>query len=266
MKMLELYYFPDSLCSQKVKLVLAEKNLKWNGRLINLLTFENLKPYYINLNPKGVVPTLVHDGKVICDSAMIIRYLDEQFPNPSLIPNELALRQTMDGWIDLQNRFPMRELMYGNYKGIDGIILQRSVEIKEKLIPRLMQKNPELKERYIAKLEDVKQWNQTIRDSKKIADINAQIEPLLSRLEHQLRKTEWLCGETYSLADVVWTAVLNRLNELNFGYLWEDNSQSEITKYFQRLKDRPSFQVAIQQDKMPLFMIAAGLRRIFLGF
>ncbi|NDJ20679.1 hypothetical protein GS682_03280 [Nostoc sp. B(2019)] len=69
--MLELYYFPGSLCSQKVKLVLAEKNLKWSDRLINLLTFENLQPNYIHLNPKGVVPTLVHDGKVICDSAMI---------------------------------------------------------------------------------------------------------------------------------------------------------------------------------------------------
>jgi glutathione S-transferase len=44
-----------------------------------------LKPNYIHLNSKGVVPTLVHDGKVICDSAMIIRYLDEQFPHPSLV-------------------------------------------------------------------------------------------------------------------------------------------------------------------------------------
>ncbi|MBW4687839.1 MAG: glutathione S-transferase family protein [Komarekiella atlantica HA4396-MV6] len=264
--MLELYYFPGSLCSQKVKLVLAEKNLKWSDRLINLLTFENLQPSYIYLNPKGVVPTLVHDGKIICDSATIIRYLDEQFPNPSLIPNELVLQKSMDAWVDLQNHFPMREVMYGNYKGIDGIVLQRSVQIKEKLIPQLMQANPELKERYAAKLEDVKQWNQTIRDSKKIADINARIEPLLEQLEQQLSQTKWLCGETYSLADVVWTAVLNRLNELNFGYLWKDNSKSAIARYFQCLKERPSFQAAIQQDKMPLFMITAGLRRIFLDF
>ncbi|NDJ20680.1 hypothetical protein GS682_03285 [Nostoc sp. B(2019)] len=172
----------------------------------------------------------------------------------------------MDAWVDLQNRFPMREVMYGNYKGIDGIVLQRSVQIKEKLIPQLMQANPELKERYAAKLEDVKKWNQTIRDSKKIAEINAQIEPLLEQLEHQLSQTKWLCGETYSLADVVWTAILNRLNELNFSYLWKDNSQSKIARYFQCLKDRPSFQAAIQQDKMPLFMIRDGLRRIFLGF
>ena len=41
---LELYSASGSLCSQKVKLVLAEKNLEWKDHLLNLLTFENLQP------------------------------------------------------------------------------------------------------------------------------------------------------------------------------------------------------------------------------
>ncbi|NJL41659.1 MAG: hypothetical protein HC899_36970 [Leptolyngbyaceae cyanobacterium SM1_4_3] len=93
--MLELYHALGSLCSQKVKLVLAEKNLEWKSHPLNLLTFENLQPSYIQLNSKGVVPTLIHDGKVITDSATIIRYLDEQFPHPKLIPAEPALVEKM---------------------------------------------------------------------------------------------------------------------------------------------------------------------------
>jgi glutathione S-transferase len=229
--MLELYNASGSLCSQKVKLVLAEKNLEWKNHLINLLTFENLQPSYIRLNPKGVVPTLIHDSKVITDSAAIVRYLDEQFPHPRLTPAEPTVQEKMEGWINLQNQFPMRELMYGNYRGIEGAILRRSVHIKQKLLPQLMQANPELKEQYEAKLRDVRQWNLSINDVNEMVSINARIEPILTQLEEQLSQTTWLCGATYSLADAVWTAVLNRLDELKFGHLWADDTRPALKAY-----------------------------------
>ena len=262
---LELYHSNGSLCSQKVKLVLAEKNLEWKSHLINLLTFENLQPKYIKINPKGVVPTLIHDGKVITDSVVIVRHIEEQFPHPRLILTEPRLQEKMNGWIELQNKFPMRELMYGNYRGIEGLLLRRSVEIKERLLPRLMQANPELKEQYCAKLKDVRQWNSTIQNAKEIENINAEIKPMLDLLEEQLSQTDWLCGATYSLADSVWTAVLSGLNELKFSHLWVGNTRPAIAAYFNRLQSRPSFDVAILGDEIPLPMLLAGLRRIFFG-
>ncbi len=262
--MLELYHASGSLCSQKVKLVLAEKNLEWKSHPLNLLTFENLQPSYIQLNSKGVVPTLIDDGKVITDSAIIIRYLDEQFPQPKLTPAEPTLQEKMNSWIDLQNEFPMREVMYGNYTGIEGFVLRRSVQIKQKLLSQLMQVNYELKEEYETKLNDVRKWNSTIQDVKKMAILNAQIEPMLNQLEEQLSQTEWLCGTTYSLADAMWTAILNRLDELKFGYLWAENTRPALKLYLRRLKARPSFKTAIQSDEMPLAMLFAGLCRILL--
>ncbi len=262
---LELYHASGSLCSQKVKLVLAEKNLEWKSHAINLLTFENLKSSYIRLNPKGVVPTLLHDGRVITNSATIVRYLDEQFPHPKLIPTDPKLQEKMDGWIDLQNQFPMREVMYGNYQGIEGIVLRRSVQIKEKLLPKLMQANPELKEQYAAKLKDVKQWNYTIQNANEIANLNTKIALMLDRLETQLSQTNWLCGASYSLADTMWTVVLNGLDELKFGHLWKDSTRPALNSYFNQLRALPSFNKAIQNEKMPLTMLLAGLRRLFLG-
>ncbi len=263
--MLELYYASGSLCSQKVRLVLAEKNLDWKGHLLNLLTFENLQPSYMQLNSKGVVPTLVHDGQVITDSAMIIQYLDKKFPYPTLTPAASDLEKMMQQWIDLQNQFPMREMMYGNYQGLEGWVLRRSVQIKQRLLPKLIQTYPELQANYAAKLQDVDQWNSTVQDSQEIVNINRKIEPMLAELEVQLSQTTWLCGETYSLADVVWTAVLNRLEELKFDYLWKDDTRPSLSTYFHRLKARPSFKAAIQDDKMPLSMLLAGLNRILLG-
>jgi Glutathione S-transferase, C-terminal domain len=183
---------------------------------------------------------------------------------PLLTPAKPLLQEKMKGWINLQNQFPMRELMYGNYRGIEGVVLRRSVQIKQKLLPQLIQENPELKEHYEAKLNDVRQWNSSIQDVNEIATINARMEPMLAQLEEQLSQTDWLCGTTYSLADAVWTAVLNRLGELKFD-LWADNTRPALKAYLSHLKARPSFKIAIQDDKVPLPMLLAGLRRIFLS-
>ncbi|NJL22561.1 MAG: glutathione S-transferase family protein [Leptolyngbyaceae cyanobacterium SM1_3_5] len=263
MMAIELYHASESLCSQKVKLVLAEKELQWKSHLVNLLTFENLQPSYMQLNPKGVVPTLLHEGRVITDSVTIIRYLNEQFPHPLLIPTDPALQERMDRWIDVQNRFPMREVMYGNYRSIEGAVLRRSVQMKEKLLPQLMQANPELRQQYAAKLEDVQQWNRAIHNADEIANLNAKIAPMLDQLEAQLSQTTWLCGNHYSLADTVWTAVLNRLDKFND--LWADQTRPALNSYLNQLKSRPSFNAAIQSDRMPLPMLLSGLRRVFLG-
>ena len=69
--MLELYHAHHSTCSQKVRLCLAEKGLEFESQLINLATKEQLAPEYLEINPNGVVPTLVDDGRVVIDSSVI---------------------------------------------------------------------------------------------------------------------------------------------------------------------------------------------------
>lgn len=109
------------------------------------------------------------------------------------------------------------------------------------------------------------EWNRAIRNAGEIENLNAKIAPMLDRLETQLSQTTWLCGNRYSLADTVWTTVLNRLDELKFNYLWVDQARPALNSYLNHLRFRPSFKAAIQRDKMPLPMLLAGLRRVFLG-
>ena len=78
--MLELYNFPPSTCSLKVRICLAEKDAEWVDRRMDSRQGQHLQPDYLKLNPNGVVPTLVHDGNVIIDSSVILEYLDEVFP------------------------------------------------------------------------------------------------------------------------------------------------------------------------------------------
>ena len=77
---LELYHHGSSVCAAKVRFYLAEKDLPWEGHYIDILKGEQFTPDYIKLNPKAVVPTLIHDGTVIRDSTNICEYLDDVFP------------------------------------------------------------------------------------------------------------------------------------------------------------------------------------------
>ena len=67
MSKLILYDFGNSVCCQKVRITLRAKGLDWEAVSIDLFKAEQYDPKYLALNPKGVVPTLVHDGKPVIE-------------------------------------------------------------------------------------------------------------------------------------------------------------------------------------------------------
>jgi glutathione S-transferase len=69
--MIELWREWNSVQSFKVRVALAEKDLERTALRVELLKFEHLQSEYLCLNPNGVVPTLVHDGKVVLESCPV---------------------------------------------------------------------------------------------------------------------------------------------------------------------------------------------------
>src|SRR5215469_16987801 len=91
--MLELYHNNISVCAQKVRVVLAEKNQPWTSHQLSFVRGEHLTPEFKKINPRGVVPVLVHDGHTIVESSVICAYLDEVFPDPPLMPKDAGSAQ-----------------------------------------------------------------------------------------------------------------------------------------------------------------------------
>jgi glutathione S-transferase len=86
--MIKLYDFKSSPNCQRVKIVLAEKNLPYEIVPIDLRAQEQKTPDYLKLNPYGKVPVLTDDGTVLYESCIINEYLEEKYPNPPLLPKE----------------------------------------------------------------------------------------------------------------------------------------------------------------------------------
>jgi glutathione S-transferase len=71
-----------------IRLCLAEKNVAYEMRDVDLLRGASRKPEHRKLHPFGKVPVLQHDGHTIYETSAIARYVDAAFPGPALQPKD----------------------------------------------------------------------------------------------------------------------------------------------------------------------------------
>ena len=90
--MIKLYDFPQSPYCQKVRLVLAEKDLSYEKIFVDLMKNEQKASEFLRLNPYGKVPVLMDDDEAIYDSTIINEYLEDEYPHPPLMPADSGER------------------------------------------------------------------------------------------------------------------------------------------------------------------------------
>ena len=88
-----LYDYWRSSASYRVRIALNLLGIDYQTVSINLLEGAHKTPEYLALNPQGLVPTLVIDGKTLTQSLAIIEYLAETWPECGLLPSDIADRQ-----------------------------------------------------------------------------------------------------------------------------------------------------------------------------
>jgi len=84
--MIKLYDFLPCPFGQKVRIVLAEKSLEFELMPIDLTLGEHRRPEFVRLNPYARVPVLVDEETTVYDSTIIDEYLDDEYPEPPLLP------------------------------------------------------------------------------------------------------------------------------------------------------------------------------------
>ncbi|HTT80854.1 MAG TPA: glutathione S-transferase family protein [Stellaceae bacterium] len=234
--MLELYHHGTSVCAAKPRLVFAEKNLPWTGHYIDILKGEQFAPEYLKLNPKHVVPTLVHDGQVIRESTLIGEYLDEVFPEPPLKPDSALDRVTMRTWTKRLDE-EIHPLAAG---ALTFAISHRHAVIAN---------GPAVVEFYVNQGTPADRERRRRRLEGGLDDPEAQralrlFDRFLADLDAQLATTPWLAGDRFSLAEIGVIPYVNRLDMLQLSGLWTA-ARPHLTAWWARVKARPSFAPAM---------------------
>jgi glutathione S-transferase len=79
-----LYHGGPTGHSTSVLVMLAEKGIAYDDRRVDLARFEQHGEAFLALNPDGMVPVLVVDGRPLTETAYILHFLEESFPEPRL--------------------------------------------------------------------------------------------------------------------------------------------------------------------------------------
>ena len=245
--MLRLYHNDMSTCSQKVRIALAEKHLEWESVHLNLRDGDQFDPDYLALNPKGVVPTLIHDDIVVRESQVILEYLEDAFREPSLRPPDAAGRARMRLW----TKQPDEDIHPSTAMVSVGIAFRHQYLHKS---PQEMQAYREKAKRVSSPpgyAEHVRELIQDGTAAPAFAGAIKRYDRLFGDMEAALSQGPWLAGETYSLADISYTPYMTRFEHLHLlGMLAK---RPRLQDWYERVKARESYQEAFTKWENPAY-------------
>ena len=233
--MITLYHGLASTCSKKVRMCLYEKGIQFESRLLNLQKFEQHRPEYLALNPNGVVPTLVHDGRAIVESSIIVEYLDDAFPTPPLRPFDPYSRAQVKLWLKFSDDVAYNAVyaptwMILSSKAMSGF----TSEERQQVIARIPQS------------ERRKRWERVSSGGFSEDELQAAADKMLlcmGRCEQSLVSGDFLVNGEFSLADVAMIPFIDRINNLR-PEIFKGGNYPRVVSWYDRMKSRPAFDQA----------------------
>jgi len=273
----ELYHNALSLCSMKTRVCLAELGIPYRSHPIDLIetgAYENIRAPYLARNPGGTVPLLVHEGHPIYESHHQIRYAAEHAPagSPRLVPADPVLRAEMEAWIDRSSLTddPLRHGHQSAGNAVPGLtvplfatMIERIAtwRILEGLLFHFDRMRPLLF--LLLKAGGLRAIGRVQPLARTLARSRAQMEAHLDALEVQLERSggPWILGEPYTLAEVSWLVVFERLVQVDLlGCFVAPDRRPHCHAWWDRIRARPAYREAITEQGHPL--IEYGLQRL----
>lgn len=233
--MLTLYHGASSVCSQKVRLVLAETGLDWESRELDLAKGDQFDPEYMKLNPEAVVPTLVHDGVVYRESSLIAEYVD-RLAGGRLMPASPASEFATRLWLlrCLSIHEAINTMSFSTAYRDREMSRSSAEEIEARLAkmpnPQAAAKRRDLFEKGTASVF--------------VAGALFVLNRALADMSATLANGPWLMPEGHGLADLALLAYVDRLERLGMEGLWLDR-HAGIADWLAASRQRPSYRVAI---------------------
>ena len=217
-KGLHLFHFMGSSCSQKTRIALGAKGVEWESHHVDISKFENFTEWFMGINPRGLMPTLVHDGDVHIESNDIIEYVDGAFDGPKLFPS------------DPEEQALMQESM--TYED-DLHLCVRALTFRYFLPVEMMKKPDDAVDTYEAegaetvggkvdgrKAIEVDFWrrmnaNGGITDEQ-VVEAAGEFLTAFGELEERLDGQDWLLASGFSALDIAWWITVFRITSMGF--------------------------------------------------
>jgi len=235
--MLTLYHSGSSVCSQKARLVFAEKGLSYESRDLDMTKGEHQTPEYLVLNPNGVVPTLVTEhGEVIRESSVILEFVDG-LAAPKLMPSDGTALWTTKLWLIrcIEIHAAINSLSFATV-------------IRKQILDSMP---PETLEGWLASHANL-EIREKRRDLMARGAASHYVDGAVGIMDGVFRDMSaalldglWLTGPAYSLADCALLAYVDRIRRLGLEGLYTSRFPG-VAEWVERSRARPSYAPAIE--------------------
>jgi glutathione S-transferase len=241
-----ILHFMGSSCSQKLRVFLNLKGIPWQSHHIDLPGNENFRPWFLGVNPRGLVPVLVHDGAVHIESNDIITYLEKTFPEPRLIPrgheNNVAalLKHEDDLHLDLRT-LSFRFVFAPPGPPKPAAALQSYAANGSGTVQGLIDRD---------KQTQIEFWQRAAKEGfpdDAVRNSARKFRDEFEAMDKILAQQPYLTGETLSVLDIAWLIYAHRLSLAGYPlarlhphvFAWKERlaSQPEFAKEIAPLRD-----------------------------
>jgi glutathione S-transferase len=226
-----------SSCSAKLRIYLRLKGLAWESHEVDLARAQNISEWYLGINPRGLVPTLVDDGDVHIESNDILLHLERKFPSPSLIrdQNEGAiaamLKHEDDLHLDLRS-LSMRYVFNPPGPPKSDAVLETYRRAGAGTVQGVEDANKQREIEYWTDYAINGVTDETVRRSV------GKFREAFEDIENRLDGAQFLLGDNLSLLDIAWFIYVNRLTLAGYPLA---RLHPRLSAWFDRLAAMPEF-------------------------
>jgi len=275
-------------------MALHQMKIKFNPKMVDIHRGKQFTQAFLSLNPKGEVPVLVDDIRVIPDSEHIIDYLEDNFSNgnPGLLPRDRDIRTRAEQLHRTIHNVNIEALSFGAAMFDDlGInpkppynCLTNCTQMRDYLEKRPKMIREEI-ERFPMYADALRKKLQEIEDESHLWTVREDYEGLLIHLEKVLDECEaelasheipewWLCSPQLSIADIDLSLLLYRLWQLGFERRMWERQRPFVKRYFARVQRLDTFKKAVTMTEpsrilefiaSPVFLGVLGTTAILAG-
>jgi glutathione S-transferase len=160
---------------RRVRIFLAEKGLDLPKTEVSIVDGENLKPEYLRVNPRGLLPVLeLADGTRLDETVAVCRYIEETHPEPNLMGRSPLEKATIESW--------QRHMEFDGMAAVSEVVRNSIPAFGQRGLPGVTQPVaaiPALVERG-----------------------TNSVKRFYERLEQRLSETEYVAGNRFTIADI----------------------------------------------------------------
>ncbi len=226
-----LHNAPQSTCSQRVRYTLHSKGWTFEEHRLDLFKGDQLAPEYLKINPNGVVPTLIFDGTVVTDSAVIMEFLDEVSPDHSLVPDDPAERAHMRSMLRYIDEVPTPAIRIPSY---NMAFLPHFQAMSEEDFQAMADSKP-LRREFLLRM------GRTGFPQDDMDEALLRLKRGVERLAGWLAESggPWIMGSERMLPDIALMPVLVRMEDIGLAHHWQE--YPAVAHWLEALKATPEF-------------------------